>query len=378
MDYIKRFYLAGFLYIALYAGFYQVYLQSLGLSKGQIGLLAAISLLLVAFLEVPTGVVADKISKKTSVLVARALFLASLPLLYFANSFADVFLATIIGALSTAFTTGAETGWLYELLKREERADEYPRVYGRLRSFEMAGGFVGTLTGGILADFAGSMRLPIILSLPFVLTSLLILATIPKDTVRSGLPYGHHLLESIRFVWNSREVLWLFIYANIIGLPVTLFTAFMQLYFYGFLASVLAVSGVVALHMTINSISWYIDVGDKVRERLYLYAGILLPFLSLLAGLSGWFGFITLVLETFIFAQAFKEWQGRFQKAIPDEKRATVGSLYSLMAATTNGVLNAVLGWLFDYVGIMRGIVLASVFFLGLSSLVFLEKKENL
>ncbi|WP_148882217.1 MFS transporter [Thermococcus aciditolerans] len=377
MDYVKRFYLAGFFYLALYTGFYQVYLQSLGLSKGQIGLLMGIMLFLVAFLEVPTGVVADKVSKKTSVLMARTLSLLFLFILYSANSFADLLLATIISALSTAFATGAETGWLYELLKEDGRTDEYPKAYGRLRAFETVGGFAGTLAGGVIADVYG-MRLPIILSAPFILASLLVLATIPKDTARSGLSYGHHLLESLRFVWNSRDVRWLFIYANIMGLPLTLFTAFMQLYFYGFLASVLAVSWVMALYMAISSASWYFDAGDSTRKRIYSYAGIVIPLLSFLAGLNGWLGFATLVLGTFIFSQAFKEWQGRFQSAIPDEKRATVGSLYSLMAAVANGVLNVILGWLFDYVGIMRGILLASALFLGLGILAFIRNTKDL
>ncbi|WP_297498766.1 MFS transporter [Thermococcus sp.] len=373
MDYVKRFYLAGFFYLALYAGFYQVYLQSLGLSKGQIGLLMGIMLFLVAFLEVPTGVVADKVSKKTSVLMARTLSLLFLFLLYSADSFADLLLATIISALSTAFATGAETGWLYELLKEDERTDEYPKAYGRLRAFETVGGFAGILAGGAIADVYG-MRLPIILSAPFILASLLVLATIPKDTARSGLSYGHHLLESLRFVWNSRDVRWLFIYANIIGLPLTVFTAFMQLYFYGFLASVLAVSWIMALYMVINSVSWYFDVGKKGREKLYLYACVIIPLLSLLSGLNGWLGFVTLLLGTFIFAQAFKEWQGRFQDAIPDEKRATVGSLYSLTAAVVSGALNVILGWLFERAGIMMGILLASVLFLGVGALALMKE----
>ncbi|WP_054841209.1 hypothetical protein [Thermococcus peptonophilus] len=71
MDYIKRFYISGFLRIAFYLGFFLVYLQDMGLSKAQIGFLMGLSLILVALLEVPTGVVADEVSKKLSVLSPR-------------------------------------------------------------------------------------------------------------------------------------------------------------------------------------------------------------------------------------------------------------------------------------------------------------------
>ena len=67
---------------------------------------------------------------------------------------------------------------------------------------------------------------------------------------------------------------------------------------------------------------------------------------------------------------------GRFQAAVPDEKRATLGSLYSLIAAVTNGVLNTLLGSLFDLVGIMRGMVVAALFFLGIGFVFFIATRR--
>lgn len=375
MNYVNRFYISSLLHIVFYSGFYLIYLQSLGLSKTQMGFLMSLSLILVALLEVPTGIVADKISKKVSVLLSKILTIPSVLALYLAHSFPGVLLATLFGALSVALMTGAETGWIYELLSKSGRAKDYPKVYGRLRSFEMIGGFVGTMMGGFLADFVG-MRLTILLTIPFVVASFLVLATIPGDEAKSGLSYSLHLLESLKFIKKSPEVIWLFLYANIIGLPVTAFTAFMQLYFYRFLASLIAVSAISAFHTVINSVSWCLDVG-KYRDVFYRHAGIILPLLLLLAGLNKWLGFVTLILGTFTFAQAFKEWQGKFQGAIPDEKRATLGSLYSLTAAITNGILNALLGWLFDCIGIMHGLIIIASFFLGIGFLFSIISRKH-
>ncbi|WP_054839767.1 MFS transporter [Thermococcus sp. JCM 11816] len=143
MDYTTRFYLSGFLRIAFYSGFFLVYLQEIGLSKAQIGFLMGLSLILVALLEVPTGVVADRVSKKLSVLLSEGLSVLYVTVLYLASSFPMVLASMIIAALATAFRTGAETAWVYELLSRDGRANDYPRVYGRLRAFELAGGLVG-------------------------------------------------------------------------------------------------------------------------------------------------------------------------------------------------------------------------------------------
>ncbi|WP_099212480.1 MFS transporter [Thermococcus henrietii] len=373
MDYVGRFYLSSLLHLTFYSGFYLIYLRSLGLTDGQIGLLIGLSLVLVALLEVPTGVVADKISKKASVLLSKLLLVPGTLLLYLAHSFTGVLIATLFNSLALAFLTGAETGWLYELLSRDGRESEYPMIYGRLRSFEMAGGFVEAVSGGFIAH-SFDMRFAVLLSVPFALLSALILATVPADTARSGASYGRHLLESLRFVRNSPEILRLFVYANLIGLPLTAFTSFMQLYFYAVIASVIIVSWISAGYTLIGGISWYVDFGEKLRTVIYKWSPVLIPSLTLLAGVNGCLGFPTLVFGSLFFAQAFKEWQGRFQRTIPDEKRATIGSFYSLFTATLSGGLNALAGWLYGRVGIMKGLVLLSIVFLLLGAGTALKK----
>lgn len=216
------------------------------------------------------------------------------------------------------------------------------------------------IAGGILADAFG-MRFAVLMSAPFFLISLIITATIPADTVKSEAPYTLHLSESIRFIRDSPAVAWLIAYANLIGLSFAAFTSFMQLYFYGFLPSIMGVSMIMALQTILNSASWYIDAG-KYRKVIYNKAVAVLTFLLFLAGLSAWFGFLTMILGTFVFTQSFKEWQARFHTAIPHEKRATLGSLYSLTAAITSGVLNVFVGFLFDRIGIMHGLIIISVF----------------
>ncbi len=383
MDCVKRFYLSSFLHIVFYSGFYLIYLQSIGLSKIQMGLLMSLSLILVALLEVPTGIVADKISKKVSVLLSKILTIPSVLSLGLAHSFWGVLLSTLFGALSLAFLTGAETGWLYELLKREGNEKDYPRVYGRLRSFEMVGGLIGTVAGGLMAGVLG-MRIAILLTAPFIVASLSILATVPTDRSRSGLSYGLHLIESLRFLKHSPKVILLVVYANFIGMSLAVFTSFMQLYFYGLFPSVTVVSWISAFYTLVSAVSWYVNVSENWRKVVYSSSMILVPLLSFISGsfisgLSRWLGFVTLVFGTLIFAQAFKEWQARFQASIPDEKRATIGSFYSLTAALTSGLLNVLLGWLFDLLGIMRGILIVSIAFLigGACLLVSMVKRHS-
>ncbi len=191
------------------------------------------------------------------------------------------------------------------------------------------------------------------------------------------------VLRVLRVSLTSSSLLFSFeslaVHANFIGMSLAVFTSFMQLYFYGLFPSVTVVSWISAFYTLVSAVSWYVNVSENWRKVVYSSSMILVPLLSFISGLSRWLGFVTLVFGTLIFAQAFKEWQARFQASIPDEKRATIGSFYSLTAALTSGLLNVLLGWLFDLLGIMRGILIVSIAFLigGACLLVSIVKRHS-
>ena len=89
-----------------------IYYLSKGFNYAQIGTATAIMTAGYVLLEVPTGVVADKISRKLSVLLGLIIHSLSLLVLIFLNSFPLLILYAILNALGGTFASGSLQAWL--------------------------------------------------------------------------------------------------------------------------------------------------------------------------------------------------------------------------------------------------------------------------
>jgi MFS family permease len=117
--------------------------QVRGLSATDFGLLKGLYYLSVVALELPLGVVADRLGRRAAML-AGALFNSLACLLYIqATTFAEFAVAEVCFALATAWESGASSALLYDSLRAESRTDEYARAEGLCRSAALAVGTIG-------------------------------------------------------------------------------------------------------------------------------------------------------------------------------------------------------------------------------------------
>ncbi len=101
-------------------------------------------------LEVPTGMVADRVGKRTSLLWGCAIGVAAVTVYALGRSFAVFLVAEILFALALALFSGADTSLLYDSLKALGREDEYTAREGRARAWQMLSIAASTLLGGFL------------------------------------------------------------------------------------------------------------------------------------------------------------------------------------------------------------------------------------
>ncbi|MFQ5620821.1 MAG: MFS transporter [Candidatus Nanoarchaeia archaeon] len=89
--------------------------------------------LIILFLEVPSGVVADILGKKNTLLIARSLYIIELSTLAFANGFWPFLFAKVISGVGTSLASGTTQALMYDSLKRLKREDDFKQTYGMLR-----------------------------------------------------------------------------------------------------------------------------------------------------------------------------------------------------------------------------------------------------
>lgn len=138
--------------------------QTAGLNPLQLVLVGTALELSVFVFEIPTGVVADVVSRRLSVIIGYALIGFGFIVEGLFPMFGAILLAQVIWGLGYTFTSGAEDAWLADEIGEERLTQTY------LRASQM--GRVGSLVGILISVGLGSVQL----ALPMLMSGLGIVA----------------------------------------------------------------------------------------------------------------------------------------------------------------------------------------------------------
>src|SRR5262249_40108149 len=119
--------------------------------------------LVIVFAEMPTGAVADRWGRKTSLLLGALGFAAAVFLFGLATSFWWVLGTYVIWGLSMTLASGADAAFLYASLAAPGGGGECTRAMGRARACGIVAARVGGLMGAPLAA-ATDLSFPILVS----------------------------------------------------------------------------------------------------------------------------------------------------------------------------------------------------------------------
>ena len=115
----------------LFAPYIYIFMTEVrGLSPTEFGLFQLIYYWVVMVTEVPSGVVADRLGRKFSLVLGALVNGIGCWLFASAYSFSDFFVGEIFFALGTALISGADSAMLYDSLAAEHRETEYARAEG--------------------------------------------------------------------------------------------------------------------------------------------------------------------------------------------------------------------------------------------------------
>ncbi|MBI5793544.1 MFS transporter [Candidatus Uhrbacteria bacterium] len=147
---------------------YTPFLQSIGLTLGQIALVNAIFWTVIIAAELPTGMFADGRSRAFSLKFGGLFYSAGALSYVFASGFWSVVLSESLIGIGGAFISGAGGAWIADALTREGRESELRHIYATenlIKSVLMLlGGFVGSAIA--LIDYH-------LIWIPFVVSGLL-------------------------------------------------------------------------------------------------------------------------------------------------------------------------------------------------------------
>lgn len=127
-----------------------------GFSLTQINLLDTPFFLLIVVAEVPTGAIADRFGRRTSLLLGGAFFSVAVFVFGIADNFAIIMVSYVSWGLAITLQSGADVALLYDSLKQEGREADFQRINSRLWAVRASASLLGILIGAPVAAATSS------------------------------------------------------------------------------------------------------------------------------------------------------------------------------------------------------------------------------
>jgi MFS family permease len=159
----RGYWLVTSLYLVFDAGLAPFQLVFIGVAQGMVSLT----------LEVPTGVVADTLSRKWSLVISHILIGASMAATGLVTAFPALVLTQMLWGVAWTFASGADIAWISDELENPARAAEVLTAQARWEQIGAASGMIGS---GIFAWAAGRATAMVVAGLAMALLGVYVVA----------------------------------------------------------------------------------------------------------------------------------------------------------------------------------------------------------
>ena len=338
-------------------------IEDRGLTLGQVLLFDAVVFGVTVIAEVPTGIVADRYTRRLSMFLGSLVSACGFVVFGLASSIAMLMGAYVLLAVGGALMSGADEAFLFDSLRAVGRSNEFAAVVGRFNA-RMTAGIAGfTVAGGVMVIWT-PLSWPLVasgvLSL-FAAGFTLLLTEPPRErSERSFLRIGR---SAAGRVLQTRALRWIVVVsATVQAIELVVFTTFQPILVGGGVP-VWALGWVAAAMMLVATAgawsSW------RVRQRVGLSRSLaLLPAigaLGLLGGASGLLWLFPVFACAMFVREALHPLVVEYiSRRVPDGERATVLSVHQLAAWCATIAISLGLGLAVDRVGLGTSLAAAS------------------
>jgi len=168
--------------LAILAPVYVLIMYAKGLSFAQIMVVQAVYTFVCTLTDVFSGVLADRIGRKNTLIIGQILIVGSLAVWTISNGFYVTILTKIVYGIGLTFKNGPDISILFETLKKLHKETRFKEVEGKADSIMFALSAIEAVVAGFLFKF--NSNLPLALSVVISIINLILIVTF-KD------PYEH-------------------------------------------------------------------------------------------------------------------------------------------------------------------------------------------
>jgi predicted MFS family arabinose efflux permease len=361
-----------------------LFYKSNGLTMKDIFLLQSVYSLTLMTLEIPTGYFADKVGRKTSIMLGATLGFSGYLVYSFSFGFWQFVIAEVVLGVSQSLVSGADSAMLYDTLAAGKQNDKYTQLEGRITSIGNFGEAFAGIIGGILA--VSSLRTPF-----YVQTCVAMIALPAALMLREPPAKIHKVKPAIKEVGKIMynvlhgdvKLKWNTFFSAITGAATLTMAWFAQPYFgqiglpvsmYGVVWAILNLSvGIAAVY------AWRFEKKFGPARTVIIFTMSLFVSSLLLTIMPGYYGLVVLLLFYMARGLATPVLRNYINIISTSNVRATVLSVRNFLIRLIFAVTGPLWGWLTDTYSLQIAIMSAGLIYgiFAITSMVFFLRHKT-
>ncbi len=353
-----------------------------GIELYQIAILIAFWSLLTILLEVPTGALADRWSRK-NMLVLSALFTSLCYVTwFFGSNFWLFLLGYTFRTISGTFESGTIEAYVFDFLKQKQKEEEFEKIWGRGQAFLTIGITIALSSGGFLSTYSYELVVALsALSPLFTMATSLLFPQVYPVTMIGEKSYLSILKDGIKQASSNTVLIKIFLYSAIVYAALGMLDEYDQVLLSSWFNMPKTFIGIwLAIGVGVSSISAFFaykftHTGWKVLYTTAIITSVLLIIMAFFKSLF--------LLGILILLYAFSALmsvliQGMIQREINSDERATITSICSLVTEAGSIILGLSFGFVANRYGIQIGYRFYGVIIMTYLSIIFAIGKFRL
>lgn len=171
-----------------------IYYLKYGLTMKDLFMIQAVSSIMIAVFEIPTGYISDKFGRKNSLFWGLIISLTGFIIIGNSFGFSGFLVGEMLLGLGVTFISGSDSAILYETFAQMGQAEDYPKAEAKFQSLHHFGEFSGAVLGGIIAAY--SLRATYAFRSLFILVAVVVAYKLIE-------PSSSHESKTKPMIWTS-------------------------------------------------------------------------------------------------------------------------------------------------------------------------------